>query len=121
SKGTDIIPGNFVSYAVVDPGEEKIDKFETIDEKNVLLPSNDKAVPEEINNEYRAFNRELEGYFKSFTTRVGRGVMCDGIIQELFEKYFGKRKVTAKSQDKSKVYATITTNGEHDVQLFIME
>lgn len=145
SKGTDIIPGNFVSYAVVDPGEEKIDKFETIDEKNVLLPSNDKAVPEEINNEYRAFNRELEGYFKSFTTSVGRGVMRDGkleelsieipfeyesrgemigisqFVHELVEKHFGNTKVTVKIQDKSKVYATITSNGEDDVQLYIME
>ena len=52
SKGTDIIPGNFVSYAVVEPGAKEIPKFETIDEQNVLLPSNNESVPEDVNSEY---------------------------------------------------------------------
>ena len=145
SKGTDIIPGNFVSYAVVEPGVKEIPKFETIDEQNVLLPSNNESVPEEVNSEYRAFNRELESYFKSFSTSVGRGVIRDGkldelsieipfeyesrgemvglsqFVYELVEKHFKGTKVQAKIQDKSKVYSIITSDGEENTELYITE
>lgn len=145
SKSTDIVPGRFLSYAVVKPGENEISKFIDIDEQNVLLPSNNEEISEELRSNYNAFNRDLSSYFKSFTTSVGRGHIKDGDLEKLeieipieyesrgemiglsqyakslVDKYFPNTRVEVKVQDKNSVYALITSDKDGKTSMYIME
>lgn len=145
SKSTDIVPGRFLSYAVVKPGENEISKFIDIDEQNVLLPSNNEEISEELRSNYNAFNRDLSSYFKSFTTSVGRGLIKDGdldnleieipieyesrgemiglsqYVKSLVDKYFPNTQVEVKVQDKNNVYSIITSDKEGKTSMYIME
>lgn len=145
SKSTDIVPGRFLSYAVVKPGENEISKFIDIDEQNVLLPSNNEEISEELRSNYNAFNRDLSSYFKSFTTSVGRGHIKDGDLdnleieipieyesrgemiglsqyaKSLVDKYFPNTRVEVKVQDKNNVYALITSDKDGKTSMYIME
>lgn len=145
SKSTDIVPGRFISYAVVKPGENEISKFIDIDEQNVLLPSNNEEISEELRSNYNAFNRDLSSYFKSFTTSVGRGHIKDGNLdnleieipieyesrgemiglsqyaKSLVDKYFPNTQVEVKVQDKNNVYSIITSDKEGKTSMYIME
>ncbi|CAD2074039.1 CamS family sex pheromone protein [Phocicoccus pinnipedialis] len=145
SKSTDIVPGQFLSYAIVKPGENEISKFIDIDEQNILLPSNNEEIPEELRSNYNAFNRDLSSYFKSYTTSVGRGHIKDGKLdrleieipieyesrgemiglsqyaQSLVDKYFKNTKVEVKVQDKNNVYSIITSDKDDKTSMYIME
>ena len=145
SKSTDIVPGRLLSYAVVKPGENVISKFIDIDEQNVLLPSNNEEISEELRSNYNAFNRDLSSYFKSFTTSVGRGHIKDGDLdnleieipieyesrgemiglsqyaKSLVDKYFPNTRVEVKVQDKNNVYALITSDKDGKTSMYIME
>lgn len=145
SKDTDIIPGNFVSYAVIEPGDNEISKFIEVDEKNILLPTNNESVPEDLKANYNAFNRDLSSYFNSFTTSIGRGRLKEGKLdklnieipieyesrgemiglsqfaQSLVEKYFQNTNVEVKVQDKNNVYSIITSGRDGETSLYIME
>lgn len=146
SGDTDIVPGNFVSQAVVAPGENTIKSFSDIDVQNILLPSGEAAeISEEVNSEYQNFNKDLSSYFDSFTTSVGRGKFRDGtldsltveipieynsrgemigmsqFVRDLVDDHFTGTDVEVEIKDKSQVYSVITRKGEGQANLYIFE
>ena len=146
SGDTDIVPGNFVSQAVVAPGENTIESFSDIDVQNILLPSGEAAeISEEVNSEYQNFNKDLSSYFDSFTTSVGRGKFRDGtldsltveipieynsrgemigmsqFVRDLVDDHFTGTDVEVEIKDKSQVYSVITRKGEGQANLYIFE
>ncbi|CEA03826.1 CamS sex pheromone cAM373 precursor [Jeotgalicoccus saudimassiliensis] len=146
SADTDIVPGNFVSQAVVAPGENTIESFSDIDVQNILLPSREAAeISEETNSEYQNFNRDLASYFDSFTTSVGRGKFRDGtlesltveipieynsrgemigmsqFVRDLVNEHFTGTDIEVEIKDKSQVYSVITRKGEGEANLYIFE
>ena len=146
SGDTDIVPGNFVSQAVVAPGENTIKSFSDIDVQNILLPSGKAAeISEEVNSEYQNFNKDLSSYFDSFTTSVGRGKFRDGtldsltveipieynsrgemigmsqFVRDLVDDHFTGTDIEVEIKDKSQVYSVITRKGEGQANLYIFE
>lgn len=146
SGDTDIVPGNFVSQAVVAPGENTIKSFSDIDVQNILLPSDEAAeISEEVNSEYQNFNKDLSSYFDSFTTSVGRGKFRDGtldsltveipieynsrgemigmsqFVRDLVDDHFTGTDIEVEIKDKSQVYSVITRKGEGQANLYIFE
>lgn len=146
SSDTDIVPGNFVSQATVEPGENSISEFTDINVQNVLLPSNEASeISSEVNSEYETFNRELSSYFDSFTTSVGRGKFVDNnldtltveipleynsrgemigmsqFVRDLVDEHFTNTDVEVEIKDKSQVYSVITREGEGQANLYIFE
>lgn len=146
SGDTDIVPGNFVSQAVVAPGENTIKSFSDIDVQNILLPSGEAAeISEEVNSEYQNFNKDLSSYFDSFTTSVGRGKFRDGtldsltveipieynsrgemigmsqFVRDLVDDHFTGTDIEVEIKDKSQVYSVITRKGEGQANLYIFE
>ncbi len=146
SGDTDIVPGNFVSEAVVAPGENTIESFTDIDVQNLLLPSSEAAeISEEANSEYQNFNRDLSSYFESFTTSVGRGKFRDGtldtltveipieynsrgemigmsqFVRDLVNEHFPGTDIEVEIKDKAQVYSVITRKGDSEANLYIFE
>src|SRR5699024_1990030 len=84
SGDTDIVPGNFVSEAVVAPGENTIESFRDIDVQNLLLPSSETAeISKDTISAYQTFIMDLSSYFGGVTTSVGRGKFRDGSLDAL--------------------------------------
>ncbi|MFB9860941.1 CamS family sex pheromone protein [Salinicoccus siamensis] len=146
SKEDSITPGNFVSTGTAAPGEDKIGGFKEVDEKYMLLPSGEAgAISEEVNSDYKNFNRKLESYFDSFTTSIGEGYFKDGKVEHisieipldyssrgevigltqyvstLAEEHFRDIEVEISIKDKNKAYALITKNAENTVEVHIYE
>lgn len=146
SGDTDIVPGNFVSQAVVAPGENTIESFTDMNVQNLLLPSSEAAeISQEVNSEYQKFNRDLSSYFDSFTTSVGRGKFIDGtldtltveipieynsrgemigmsqFVRDLVDEHFTGTDIEVEIKDKAQVYSVITREGEGAANLYIFE
>lgn len=146
STDTAITPGNFVSTAVVEGGEDEISSFQQVNENYVLLPSSDaSAISEEINSEYQNFNRKLESYFDSFTTSIGHGYFVDGTLEQLtieipleyssrgevigltqyvrnlVSEHFRNTEVEVSIEDKNQSYALITKDKEEEISVHIYD
>ncbi|SOC40885.1 CamS family sex pheromone protein [Salinicoccus kekensis] len=146
SDGTAITPGNFVSYAVAEGGEDELSSFTEVNEDYVLFPSSEAAeFNEQINNDYEVFNRNLGAYFDSFTTSVGYGRFIDGslqtlsieipveytshgeiiglaqYVQNLLGDHFSGSAVEVSIADKSETYALITKNESDEITTHIYE
>lgn len=146
SDDTDIVPGSFVSHAVVSPNENTIESFTDMNVQNLLLPSSEAAeISQEANSEYQNFNRDLSSYFDSFTTSIGRGKFIDGtletltveipieynsrgemigmsqFVRDLVNEHFTSTEVEVEIKDKSQVYSVITREGEGEANLYIFE
>lgn len=146
SGDTDIVPGNFVSEAVVAPGENTIESFTDINSQNLLLPSEQAAeISQEANSEYQNFNRDLSSYFDSFTTSVGRGKFVDNqldtltveipieynsrgemigmsqFVRDLVNEHFTGTDIEVEIKDKSQIYSVITREGDGEANLYIFE
>lgn len=103
SSAESIKPGNFVSYAVSEENSKKIGKWKAVNEKYVLLPSNEAdKLNEKLNNEYKQFNDQLQTYFPNFTQSIGTGYFVNDTIKELNINvpldYFGKAEVVGVTQ-----------------------
>lgn len=143
---TDISPGQYLSTAVVEPGDDEISSFTELQENYVLLPSPEAAeISKEVNSEYQDFNRNLESYFDSFTTSIGQGYFKDGklehlaveipleyssrgevigltqYVSELLQDSFSGTEVEIAIKDKSKSYALITKTAEDELDVHIYE
>ena len=69
----EIIPGEFVAGATADEGQTRINDWKSIDEKTVLLPSQEAGdLDESLNNNFKQFNDNLQSYFTNFTQAVGK-------------------------------------------------
>ncbi len=146
SDDTAITPGNFLSYAVAEGGEDTLSSFTEINEDYVLFPSSEGAeFDEQINSDYQLFNRNLASYFDNFTTSVGHGRFVDGsletltieipvqytsygeiiglaqYVQSLLGDHFSGSAVEVSIADKSETYALITKDENDEINTHIYE
>lgn len=146
SDDTAITPGNFVSYAVAEGGEDTLPSFTEVNEDYVLFPSSEgNEFNEQINSDYQVFNRNLGSYFDSFTTSVGYGRFMDGsletltieipvqytsygeiiglaqYVQGLLGDHFSGAAVEVSIADKSETYALITKDENDEITTHIYE
>lgn len=99
----DIIPGEFVAGATADDGQTRINSWKDINEKSVLLPSSEAAdLNENLNNNFKQFNDNLQSYFPNFTQAVGKtkfdGKNPKNLIIEVPIDYYGKAELTGITQ-----------------------
>src|SRR5699024_2804900 len=68
------VPGNFMQKTVVGKGEQKIGKWENINEEYILFPS--REAKERYTNDYqkvKAFSEKIDSYFPNYVGVVGTG------------------------------------------------
>ncbi|MEB6291495.1 CamS family sex pheromone protein [Staphylococcus xylosus] len=67
-----IVPGEFIAGTTVEEGKTRINDWKDINQKTVLLPSQEAAdLDENLNNDFKQFNDDLQTYFNNFTQAVG--------------------------------------------------
>ncbi|MBC1483401.1 CamS family sex pheromone protein [Listeria sp. FSL L7-1485] len=77
-----VAPGNFISYSTATG--DTLSKWETVDEKNYVLPSTESAKDHKTDNDnFLNFKKSIEDYYPNFTGVVGRGRYEDGQLAEL--------------------------------------
>ncbi|GEP84698.1 lipoprotein [Staphylococcus piscifermentans] len=99
----DIIPGEFVAGATADDGQTRINDWKSINEKTVLLPSQEAGdLDESLNNNFKQFNDNLQSYFTNFTQAVGKAKFVNKKPQQvsidLPIDYYGKAELTGITQ-----------------------
>lgn len=68
-----ITPGEFIANTTVDDDQTKINKWNKIDQVSALLPSSTaEKYNENLNNNFKQFNNNLQSYFTNFTQAVGK-------------------------------------------------
>lgn len=78
------VPGSFVARTYVQGGDMKIDKWESIDEKHVLFPSEE--AEEQYFEDYQLINNfgeEVAQFFPDYVGYVGDGFYVDGELNRL--------------------------------------
>ncbi len=79
-----ITPGEFIANTVVDEDQTKISKWNKINEVSTLLPSaTAEKYNENLNNNFKQFNNNLQSYFSNFTQAVGKIKFVDKKPQQL--------------------------------------
>ncbi|AMY06737.1 MULTISPECIES: CamS family sex pheromone protein [Staphylococcus] len=99
----EIIPGEFVAGATADDGQTRINNWKSIDEKTVLLPSQEAGdLDEGLNNNFKQFNDNLQSYFTNFTQAVGKAKFVNKkpkqVSIDLPIDYYGKAELTGITQ-----------------------
>lgn len=99
----EIIPGEFVAGATADDGQTRINNWKSIDEKTVLLPSQEAGdLDEDLNNNFKQFNDNLQSYFTNFTQAVGKAKFVNKkpkqVSIDLPIDYYGKAELTGITQ-----------------------
>ena len=100
---SDIIPGEFVAGATADDEQTRINNWQEIKEKSILLPSSEAAdLNENLNNNFKQFNDNLQSYFPNFTQAVGKakfnGKKPSHLTIEVPIDYYGKAELTGITQ-----------------------
>ncbi|MBO1198376.1 CamS family sex pheromone protein [Staphylococcus simiae] len=73
-----ITPGEFITQATADKGQTKLNEWHNINETSTLLPSSTAAdYDENLNNNFKQFNDNLQSYFTNFTQAVGKVKFVD--------------------------------------------
>lgn len=98
-----ITPGRFISEATAEDGQTKINNWHEINETTVLLPS-DQAdkLNENLNNNFKQFNNNLQSYFTNFTQAAGKVKFVDKkpkvLTIDLPIDYYGEAETIAITQ-----------------------
>ncbi|WP_082238317.1 CamS family sex pheromone protein [Salinicoccus sp. YB14-2] len=146
STNTSITPGNFISYAVAEGGENELSSFTEVDEEYVMFPSSEgREVSEQVNSDYQLFNRNLSSYFDNFTTSIGYGRFIDGSLESLtieipvqytsqgeiigltqyveglMGEHFSGSRVEVSIEDKNETYSLITKDENDQVSTHVYE
>ncbi len=146
STNTSITPGNFISYAVAEGGENELSSFTEVDEEYVMFPSSEgREVNEQVNSDYQLFNRNLSSYFDNFTTSIGYGRFIDGSLESLtieipvqytsqgeiigltqyveglMGEHFSGSRVEVSIEDKNETYSLITKDENDQVSTHVYE
>lgn len=146
STNTSITPGNFISYAVAEGGENELSSFTAVDEEYVMFPSSEgREVSEQVNSDYQLFNRNLSSYFDNFTTSIGYGRFIDGSLESLtieipvqytsqgevigltqyveglMGEHFSGSRVEVSIEDKNETYSLITKDENDQVSTHVYE
>ncbi|MGW8049446.1 CamS family sex pheromone protein [Staphylococcus shinii] len=67
-----IVPGEFITVTTVEEGKTRINDWKDINQKTALLPSQEADdLDENLNNDFKQFNDNLQTYFNNFTQAVG--------------------------------------------------
>ncbi|TDL30610.1 CamS family sex pheromone protein [Jeotgalibacillus sp. S-D1] len=70
-----VVPGNFISYASADGGDDSLGDWSSMNENYVLFPSseaNDNFRDDETS--FLNFKQDVESYFPNFNSVIGRGL-----------------------------------------------
>ncbi|WLV25309.1 CamS family sex pheromone protein [Aciduricibacillus chroicocephali] len=97
------VAGDFVSKTIVDEGETQIGKWNKIDEKHVLFPSdNAKKNHFDDNQAIKSFGDDIAKYFPNYVGIVGEGFYVNKDLQRLTIRvpieFYGKSEVTGFTQ-----------------------
>lgn len=103
SSEEDIVPGQFVSYAVSEKNGAKLNDWKKVNEQTVLLPSSEAAdLDEGLNSNFQDFNSSLQSYFNNFTQAVGKvkfvNKKADNLVVDLPIDYYGKAELIGITQ-----------------------
>lgn len=97
------VPGNFVAKTLVGEGKGTIDKWEIINEENVLFPS-DRA-KEKYNEDYqkvKTFSEKIADYFPNYVGVAGKGLYIEKNLTQLSIEvpieFYGKGEVVGFTQ-----------------------
>ena len=97
------VPGNFVAKTFVDKSSSEIDKWETINEEYVLLPSS--ASKEKYFDEHElitSFGHKISDYFPNYTGVIGEGFYISGELQKMKVKipleFYGSGEILGFTQ-----------------------
>lgn len=67
-----IVPGEFIASTTVEDGKTRINEWKDINQATALLPSDEAGkIDENLNNNFKQFNDNLQTYFNNFTQAVG--------------------------------------------------
>ncbi|WP_442597760.1 CamS family sex pheromone protein [Neobacillus sp. D3-1R] len=79
-----VVPGNFYTYTVVDKGSSNINKWEKVNEKYYLFPSNEAtdAHRDDVTS-FLNFKQDVEKYFPNFTGVIGKAFYNGDQLQDL--------------------------------------
>src|SRR5699024_3874155 len=82
------VPGNFVSKAYVDKGEQKLGKWENLNEEYILFPS-DRAKKNNFEDyeTVKTFGEDVSHYFPNYVGIIGEGFYINKELQQLKSKY----------------------------------
>lgn len=93
-----VVPGNFFAKAYVGGNDNSISKWEKINEKYILFPSQEgKDLYYDDYTRMMNFKSDIEQYFPNFVGVVGRGYYIDDQLQELTIvipiQFYGKAEI----------------------------
>lgn len=93
-----VVPGNFISKAFISGNSNSISKWDKINERYVLFPSQDGK--DSYYDDYTRmmnFKSDIEQYFPNFVGVVGRGYYVDDQLQEMTIdipiQFYGKAEI----------------------------
>ncbi|GEL76695.1 CamS family sex pheromone protein [Tenuibacillus multivorans] len=103
NKTNAITPGNYVAKAEVEPLEQTVNEWETINENYVLFPSNEAETDYyEQSETMREFSQSVQNYFPNYIGVVGKGFYINDQLQELSInipiEFYGKQEVIGLTQ-----------------------
>lgn len=81
---TSVVPGNYIMYTTVDNGSSNIDKWNDVNEKYYLFPSDDaqKDHRDDLTN-FLNFKQDVESYFPNFNGVIGKAFYSGDQLQNL--------------------------------------
>ena len=98
-----ITPGVFITHATAEKSQTKLNEWHNINEKSALLPSSTAAdYDENLNNNFKQFNDNLQSYFSNFTQAVGKVKFIDKkpqrLVVDLPIDYYGQAETIGITQ-----------------------
>lgn len=94
---------NFITQATAEKSQTKLNEWHNINEKSALLPSSTAAdYDENLNNNFKQFNDNLQSYFSNFTQAVGKVKFVDKkpqrLVVDLPIDYYGQAETIGITQ-----------------------
>ncbi|HDG8409358.1 TPA: CamS family sex pheromone protein [Staphylococcus aureus] len=98
-----ITPGEFITQATAEKSQTKLNEWHNINEKSALLPSSTAVdYDENLNNNFKQFNDNLQSYFSNFTQAVGKVKFVDKkpqrLVVDLPIDYYGQAETIGITQ-----------------------
>ncbi|CAC6175021.1 CamS family sex pheromone protein [Staphylococcus aureus] len=98
-----ITPGEFITQATAEKSQTKLNEWHNINEKSALLPSSTASdYDENLNNNFKQFNDNLQSYFSNFTQAVGKVKFVDKkpqrLVVDLPIDYYGQAETIGITQ-----------------------
>lgn len=117
------VPGNFMQKTVVGKGEQKIGKWENINEEYILFPS--REAKERYTNDYqkvKAFSEKIDSYFPNYVGVVGTGFYVEDELKKLAIEvpieFYGKGEIIGFTQYAYGIVQEIFAN-HYDIEVSV--